>query len=107
MMRALTLFERRVMHGGAIASIIDAAAASAVRTLRTAGEPEWRGLATTDLNVSYLDAATGDIEAEGRVLREGRTAAFAQVEVTNEDGRLVAVGLVTLAIRRAAAGAQE
>jgi uncharacterized protein (TIGR00369 family) len=104
---ALATFGRRVMHGGAIASIIDAAAASAVRTLRKPGEPQWRGLGTTDLNVSYLEAATGDIEAEGRVLREGRAIAFVQVDVENADGRVIAVGRATLAIRRADEGAQQ
>ncbi|MGE0228004.1 MAG: PaaI family thioesterase [Dehalococcoidia bacterium] len=89
-----------VVHGGAIATLIDAAAGTAVRTLRTSDEPAWRGMSTTDLNVSYLDAAASDLTAEGRVLRSGRTIAWAQVDVRDADGTLVAVGRVTAAIRR-------
>jgi len=90
-----------VVHGGAIATLIDAAAGTAVRTIRSADEPAWRGMSTTDLNISYLDAATSDLTAEGRVLRSGRTIAWAQVDVRDAEGVLVAVGRVTAAIRRA------
>src|SRR5437773_6226948 len=58
-----------VMHGGAIASLIDAAGGIASRSTRPAEEAPWQGIATTDLNVSYLDAAMTDLVAEGRVLR--------------------------------------
>jgi len=90
-----------VVHGGAIATLIDAAAGTAIRTLRTPDEPAWRGMSTTDLNVSYLDAASSDLTAEGRVLRSGRAVAWAQVDVRDAGGALVAVGRVTAAIRRA------
>ncbi len=97
-----TFGERRVLHGGAIATLIDSAAASATRTLRGADEPPWRGLATTDMHVSYLAAVTGgEVTAEGRVTRAGGRVAFIDVEVRNEAGDLVARGLVTLQIRRA------
>ena len=97
-----TFGERRVLHGGAIATLIDSAAASATRTLRGEDEPPWLGLATTDMHVSYLAAVTdGEVTAEGRVLRAGRQVAFLDVEVRNEDGDLVARGMVTLQIRRA------
>ena len=89
-----------VVHGGAIATLIDAAAGTAVRTTRTKDEPAWRGMSTTDLNVSYLDAATSDLTAEGRVIRSGRTIAWAHIEVRDTSGTLVAVGRVTAAIRR-------
>lgn len=90
-----------VVHGGAIATLIDAAAGTAVRTTRSSDEPAWRGMSTTDLNVSYLDAATSALTAEGRVLRSGRAIAWVQVDVRALDGTLVAVGRVTAAIRRA------
>ena len=97
-----TFGERRVLHGGAIATLIDSAAASATRTLRGEDEPPWRGLATTDMHVSYLAAVTGgEVTAEGRVLRAGRSVAFLDVEVRNEDGDLVARGSATMQIRRA------
>lgn len=89
-----------VIHGGAIASLIDAAAGMALRTLRGADEPPWRGTGTADLNVSYLDPATSDLTAEARTLREGRSTAFFQVDVRDANEKLVAVGRVTMAIRR-------
>jgi len=95
-----TFGRAEVMHGGAISSLVDAAAATAVRTLRREDEPPWRGLASTDLNVSYLDAATTDVVASARVLRSGRSIAFVAVDVRDANGSLVAVGRVTLAIRR-------
>lgn len=88
-----------VMHGGAIASLIDAAGA-VTRTLQTPDEPAWTAVATTDLNVSYLDAATTDLIADARVLRAGRRIAFVQVEVRNTEDLLVAIGRATIAIRR-------
>ena len=97
-----TVGQPEVIHGGAIATLIDAAAGSAVRSLRGEDEPPWRGLATTDLNVSFLDAATSDLVAEGTVLRSGRAMAWAQVDVRGADGTLVAVGRVTVSIRRGA-----
>lgn len=96
-----TFGSRPVMHGGAIATLIDSAAASATRTLRNEDEPPWRGLATTDMNVSFLAAVTGgEIVAEAHVLRAGGQIAFISVEVRNEDTELVAVGRVTMRIRR-------
>ena len=92
---------RDIMHGGAVASLIDAAGASVTRTLQAEDEPPWRNLATTDINVSYLEPARTDVVAEGWVLRAGRRASFVQVDVHDADDRLVAVGRVTLAIRRA------
>ncbi len=101
MQPALGTLRAEVMHGGAIATLVDAAAGSAIRTTRAADEAPWRGMATTDLNVSYLDAATSDVTAEGRVLRVGRAIAFVQVDVRRADGTLVAVGRVTATIVRA------
>jgi len=88
-----------VMHGGAIASLIDAAASMALRTLHRPQDPPWRITSTSDLNVTYLNAATSDVTAEARVLRAGRTIAFFQVDVKDTSGALVAVGRATMYIR--------
>jgi acyl-coenzyme A thioesterase PaaI-like protein len=53
------------------------------------------------MNVAYLDAASSDLTAEGRVLRSGRSIAWVDVEVRAADGTLVAVGRATVSIRRA------
>ena len=89
-----------VMHGGAISTLIDSAAGGAVSTLRREGDETWAGQATTDLNVTYLNAATTDVVAEARVLRSGRTIAYVQVDVRDTEGTLVAVGRATYLILR-------
>ncbi len=88
-----------VMHGGAISTLIDAAAATCSSTLQRAGD-EWSGLVTTDLNVSYLNAARSDVVAEARAIRSGRTIAFIQVDVHDAGGTHVASGRVTYLILR-------
>ncbi len=88
-----------VMHGGAISTLIDSAAATCSSTLQRAGD-EWSGLVTTDLNVSYLNAAQSDLVAEARAVRSGRTIAFIQVEVHDAAGKHVATGRVTSLILR-------
>ena len=89
-----------VMHGGAIGSLIDAAAGAATATLRREDDETWAGQATTDLNVTFLSAATTDVVAEGRVLRSGRAASFVTVEVRDAEDALVAVGRATYTIIR-------
>lgn len=90
-----------VMHGGALATLIDAAAAAAVLSTKTEGDADWAGISTTDLNVSYLAAATADVVAEARVLRAGRRIAFTHVDVRDAaSGDPIAVGRVTVMIAR-------
>lgn len=95
-----TFGRAEVIHGGALASLIDAAAATAARTTRGVDEPPFQAMATTDLNVSYLAAALTDVTAVARILRGGRTIAWADVEVRDTSDALVAVGRATLTIRR-------
>ncbi|MDA0302310.1 MAG: PaaI family thioesterase [Chloroflexi bacterium] len=89
-----------VMHGGAIASLIDAAAGAAVLTLREDADQTWTGQATLDMNVTFLNAAFSDIAAEATVLRSTRTLAFVGIDVRDEAGALLAVGRATYAIMR-------
>jgi uncharacterized protein (TIGR00369 family) len=56
------------------------------------------GQTTLDLNVSFLSAARGDVIAEGRILRRGRTIAFGEASVTDTAGATVAVGRATYMI---------
>ena len=97
----LETFRREgVLHGGAIASLIDAAAGMALRTMRRPDEAPWRSTSTSDLNVSYLNAGRTDLTAEARVLRMGRNLCFFQIDVRDTEDTLVAVGRATMAIRR-------
>lgn len=89
------------LHGGVVATLIDHAGGAAIRT--TLEEPLQTGHATTDLNVTYVRPATGDLTATGTVVRSGRTMGVVEVEVTaatDEGERTVAVGRVSLHLDR-------
>jgi uncharacterized protein (TIGR00369 family) len=85
---------RGVIHGGAIMSLIDAAGGGAIRTLTPVGEVA-AGYPTTDINVTFVNAARGDVQATGRVVRRGRSLVFVQVEVHDDDGTLIALARAT------------
>ncbi len=89
-----------VMHGGAVASLIDTAAGAAVLTLREDDDTTWAGIATLDLNVSYLNPVMTEAVAEATVLRSSRTVVFVGVDVRDREGTLLAVGRCTYAIAR-------
>jgi acyl-CoA thioesterase len=81
-----------VVHGGAIASLIDTATAFAILTLL---EPDER-VTTVDLTISYLrPGLEGRLRATARVLRQGRRLLNTSAEVTNEGGTLLATALST------------
>ena len=83
-----------VVHGGAIATLIDSAASCAGWATPTPPE-NMRGT-TVALNVSYLAAADQtDLRAEAKVLRRGKMLSFIDVDVTNGEGKLVAKGSAT------------
>jgi acyl-CoA thioesterase len=86
------------VHGGVLATLVDAAIGGA---LGTYGSAAAGGVdqATLDLNVSFVGAARGDaLLAEGRIIRRGRTIAFGETRVTDGAGTLVAVGRATYMI---------
>jgi acyl-CoA thioesterase len=83
------------VHGGVLATLVDAAVGGA---LGTYGVAAGGGVdqATLDLNVSFVGAARGDsLLAEGRIIRRGRTIAFGETRVTDTAGTLVALGRAT------------
>lgn len=83
-----------VVHGGAISSIVDTAAAAAA--VSAADGDELGGGTTVDLSVSLVGAARGAaIAARARVIRSGRAISFVEVDVEDDGGRMVAKGLVT------------
>lgn len=89
------------LHGGALASLVDAAVGAAVATLQEPDDPTWVGQATIELNVSFLSAARGTaVVAEGVLLRHSRTLCFGDVDVRDETGQLVAKGRATYLIVR-------
>ncbi len=86
-----------IMHGGALASLMDSAAAFAVLSLLAPGDQT----VTVDLTLHFLRPVTaGRLTAHARVLRAGRRISTVTVEATNDAGELVASALTTYAIRR-------
>ena len=82
-----------IVHGGAIAALIDTAGMAACWA--DDAEPESLTGATVTLNVNYLAAARGqDLTAHATVVRRGRNLVFSEVKVTEPTGRLVATGTV-------------
>jgi len=81
-----------VVHGGAIASLIDTATAFAIIPLLN---PEER-VTTVDLTISYLRPITkGRVTALARVVRAGRRLFVVSAEVKDADGKLAATALST------------
>lgn len=84
----------RVLHGGAVASLVDTAGAAAV----WAGHDFDKGAraATVNVSINYLGAAVeSDLVAEARCVRRGRELAFAEISVADAGGKPVASGLLT------------
>ena len=86
------------IHGGVYSALVDTAVGGALSTLHAAAEGGV-GQTTLDLNVSFLAGASeGDILAEGRILKRGRSIAFGEARITDAAGRLLAVGRATYMI---------
>jgi uncharacterized protein (TIGR00369 family) len=86
------------IHGGVYSALVDTAVGGALSTLHAASEGGV-GQTTLDLNVSFLAGASeGDILAEGRILKRGRSIAFGEARITDAAGRLLAVGRATYMI---------
>ncbi len=83
------------VHGGVLGALVDMAIGGALGTTHdNAGGGV--GQTTLDMNVSFLAAAgDGDLVAEGRLLRRGRTIAFGEARISDGAGKLVAVGRAT------------
>jgi uncharacterized protein (TIGR00369 family) len=81
-----------VVHGGAVASLIDTAAAFAVVTELEAGER----VTTTDLTIHYLrPVSSGRLSATARIVRGGRRLLVLSVEVTNDQQALLATAVTS------------
>ena len=88
-----------VVHGGAIASLVDSVVVPAIGS----GYDDERGMVTISMLVQYLGAVVEqDAVAEGWVQRRGRSIVFCRSEVrTAGDGALVATGDLVYSMRPA------
>ena len=83
-----------VVHGGLVCTLLDSVAGCAVHSTLPAG----MGYTSLEIKVSYLRPVRqgeGELTAIGRVTKPGRRAAFADGEVRDEHGRLIATASST------------
>lgn len=85
------------VHGGALATLVDGAMSNAILSRLPAGD---RIGGTIELSIRFLEPAAGTVVAEGRVLRLGGRIAFAQADVRDASGRLVATAQGSYALDR-------
>jgi uncharacterized protein (TIGR00369 family) len=80
-----------VVHGGAIATLLDTAGMAAAWSDDTV--PENLGGATVSMSVSFTAAARAtDLTARARVVRRGRSLCFCEVTVTDAADTVIAHG---------------
>jgi uncharacterized protein (TIGR00369 family) len=81
-----------VVHGGAIASLIDTATAFAIISQLP---PDERAT-TADLTISYLrPLSKGRAHSRAKVVRAGRRLIVVSAELVDDDGKLIATALTT------------
>jgi uncharacterized protein (TIGR00369 family) len=83
------------VHGGVIASVMDAAAFWAVFPQVKDG----LGLTTVEIKVNYLaPVKKGKLVAKGRCIKIGKTLALGEVYINSAEGNLLAHGTATMMI---------
>ena len=79
------------VHGGVLAALVDVAGAFAMISF------VGRNVPTTSLHVDYLrPVIASDLRATATVRRAGKTVGLVDVEVHDADGKLAALGRVSL-----------
>jgi len=85
-----------LVHGGVFASIIDSAASWAIFY---GIKDENGGITSVDLKLNYLAPAVyGKVLAKGRQITLGNTLGYAEAQVTDETGKILAHGTSTIMI---------
>lgn len=85
-----------VVHGGAVATLIDTVVVPAVGAVYDTRPI----MLTITMNVQYLGALREeDAVAEGWVEQRGRSTVFCRAEVRSDTGRLAATGTLVYAVR--------
>lgn len=86
-----------VVHGGLVCTLLDSALGCATHTTLPAGT----GYTSIEIKVSYLrpvTAAAGPLTCVGRVTKPGRRVAFAEGEVVDGAGKVVATATGSLLV---------
>lgn len=78
-----------IIHGGALFAMADCAGGMAART-------DGRAYVTQNASFNFLRGQSqGEVRAEARVRRRGRTTCLVNVDLLDEEGRLTATGTFT------------
>lgn len=85
---------RGEVHGGAMATMLDAALANAARSVL----PEGAATTTVTLSVNYLSPGLGQLSARGRVMRKGRSLISAEALIEDAAGNAVAQAIGTMRV---------
>lgn len=86
-----------LVHGGLVCTLLDSAAGCAVHSTLAAGV----GYTSAEIKVSYLRpvrADGGELTAHGWVVRPGRRVSFAEADVRDAAGKVVATASSTCLI---------
>ncbi|MGN7862811.1 PaaI family thioesterase [Microbacterium sp. 22303] len=87
------------VHGGFFATVLDSACGCAVHSTLPAGV----GYTSLEIKVSFLrpiTADTGPVTAHGWVTRRGRSAVFAEADIRDSQGRVLATASSTCLVVR-------
>lgn len=87
---------RGEVHGGAIASLMDATVSSTLRSCLGEGS----AVATVSLTINYLEPGKGRLTGVGSVIRKGRTIASVEARIHDEYGMIVAHGISVMRVLR-------
>ena len=85
------------VHGGFFATVLDSACGCAVHTTLPAGV----GYTSLEIKVAFLrpiTADTGPVTAHGWVTKRGKGVAFAEADIRDQDGRVLATASSTCLI---------
>jgi len=83
------------VHGGVMASVVDAATFWAVFPQVERG----KGLTTVEIKVNYLaPVQKGKLVARGQSIKLGRTLALGEARITDSKGKLVSHGTATMMV---------
>jgi uncharacterized protein (TIGR00369 family) len=82
-----------MVHGGAIATLLDVAVTAAA--FCAPGALDATSGATISLTVNYVRAGRGDLVAVGRAVRRAGGLCFCDAEATDAEGRTVATAIAT------------
>jgi uncharacterized protein (TIGR00369 family) len=88
------------VHGGILLALLDIGMGTAARSL----DPACNGATTVELKANFLAAAKGQLTTRCRAQRAGRSLIFAEGEVLDEPGALLAKGSGTFKLLYPAGG---